>query len=34
MEAARTAGANLYLIKPVKPEILVQYVALLTGNAT
>jgi two-component system chemotaxis response regulator CheY len=31
MDAARAAGGNLYLIKPVKPEILVQYVALLTG---
>jgi two-component system, chemotaxis family, chemotaxis protein CheY len=31
MDAARAAGANLYLVKPVKPEILVQYAALLTG---
>lgn len=33
MEAARAAGANLYLVKPVKPELLVQYAALLTGAA-
>ena len=33
MEAARAAGANLYLVKPVKPETLVQYAALLTGGA-
>jgi two-component system, chemotaxis family, chemotaxis protein CheY len=31
MDAARVAGANLYLVKPVKPEVLVQYAALLTG---
>ena len=33
MEAARAAGANLYLVKPVKPETLIQYAALLTGGA-
>ena len=33
MDAARAAGANLYLVKPVKPEVLVQYIALLTGGA-
>ena len=33
MEAARAAGANLYLVKPIKPEILVQYAALLTGGS-
>jgi two-component system chemotaxis response regulator CheY len=33
MEAARAAGANLYLVKPIKPETLVQYAALLTGGA-
>ena len=33
IEAARAAGANLYLVKPVKPEILLQYAALLTGGA-
>lgn len=28
---ARAAGANHYLIKPLREEILVQYAALLTG---
>ena len=30
-EAARRAGANFYLTKPVKPEVLVQYAGLLCG---
>lgn len=29
--AARKAGANFYLVKPVKPEALVEYSALLCG---
>jgi two-component system chemotaxis response regulator CheY len=31
MEAARQAGANFYLVKPVSPEALVEYAALLCG---
>ena len=31
--AARAAGANFYLVKPVKPEVLVAYAALLCGVA-
>ena len=30
--AARAAGANFYLIKPVSPEILTSYVSLLCGK--
>lgn len=29
--AARAAGANLYIVKPLTPETLVQYASLLTG---
>jgi two-component system, chemotaxis family, chemotaxis protein CheY len=29
--AARIAGANYYLVKPVSPETLVEYVAMLCG---
>jgi two-component system chemotaxis response regulator CheY len=29
--AARIAGANYYLVKPVSPEILAEYVAMLCG---
>jgi len=32
-EAARAAGANYYLVKPVRPEVLTAYAALLTGRA-
>ena len=31
LAAARSAGANYYLVKPVAPEVLVQYVGLLSG---
>jgi two-component system chemotaxis response regulator CheY len=31
--AARTAGANFYLVKPVKPEVLVEFAGLLSGAA-
>ena len=31
--AARAAGANFYLVKPVSPEKLAQYAALLCGAA-
>ncbi|HZM48051.1 MAG TPA: response regulator [Burkholderiales bacterium] len=30
-EAARVAGANFYLVKPVSPEQLVAYAAMLSG---
>jgi two-component system chemotaxis response regulator CheY len=30
--AARKAGANYYLVKPVSPETLVQYVGMLSGG--
>ncbi len=30
--AARAAGANHYLVKPLREEMLVQYAALLTGR--
>lgn len=30
-EAARAAGANFYLVKPVAPELLVEHVALMCG---
>jgi two-component system chemotaxis response regulator CheY len=33
MAAARVAGANFYLVKPVAPESLVEHAALLTGVA-
>ena len=29
--AARAAGANLYVVKPLRPETLVQYVSLFCG---
>ena len=29
--AARTAGANFYLVKPVSPETLIEHAALLAG---
>ena len=29
--AARTAGANFYMVKPLRPETLVQYASLLCG---
>jgi len=29
--AARAAGANFYIVKPVRPETLVQYASLLCG---
>ena len=32
--AARTAGANFYLIKPVTQEVLVEYAGLLSGAGT
>ena len=32
MAAARTAGANYYLVKPVREEVLVQYAAVLSGR--
>ncbi len=31
MAAARAAGANFYLVKPVQPEILLRYVTMLCG---
>lgn len=31
VEAARAAGANFYLVKPLSAEMLVQYVSLLSG---
>jgi two-component system chemotaxis response regulator CheY len=31
-EAARRAGANFYLVKPVSPERLVEYADLLSGR--
>ena len=34
MEAAREAGANFYLVKPVKPEALVQWANLLCGGVS
>jgi two-component system chemotaxis response regulator CheY len=33
IEAARQAGANYYLVKPVSQESLTQYVAMLCGAA-
>jgi two-component system chemotaxis response regulator CheY len=32
-EAARAAGANFYLVKPIAQDVLVDYVALLCGPA-
>ena len=32
-EAARAAGANFYLVKPVDPQTLVEYAALMCGVA-
>jgi two-component system, chemotaxis family, chemotaxis protein CheY len=29
--AARAAGANFYLVKPLSPEMLAEYAALLCG---
>jgi two-component system chemotaxis response regulator CheY len=34
MEAARAAGANYYLVKPLTPATLLEHVALLCGAAT
>ncbi len=34
MDAARAAGANFYLVKPVKPEELVAYANLMCGRAS
>jgi two-component system chemotaxis response regulator CheY len=31
LAAARAAGANFYLVKPVKPETLIEYAGLLSG---
>jgi two-component system chemotaxis response regulator CheY len=31
--AARTAGANFFLVKPLREEALLEYVALLSGRA-
>lgn len=33
LAAARTAGANFYLVKPVSQEALVEHAALMTGGA-
>lgn len=33
LAAARTAGANFYLVKPVSPEALVEHAALMMGVA-
>jgi two-component system chemotaxis response regulator CheY len=30
-DAARAAGANFYLVKPISPEVLAQYAAMLCG---
>lgn len=32
-EAARAAGANYYLVKPVRPDVLVEHVMLMSGDA-
>ena len=32
-EEARAAGANFYLVKPVRPETLVEHVTLMCGGA-
>ncbi|WP_425067496.1 response regulator [Reyranella sp.] len=31
-EAARAAGANFYLVKPVRPDILIEHVTLMCGG--
>lgn len=31
-DAARAAGANFYLVKPVRPELLVEHVTLMCGG--
>jgi two-component system chemotaxis response regulator CheY len=31
MAAARKAGANYYLVKPVSPDSLVRYIGMLSG---
>lgn len=31
-EAARAAGANFYLVKPVRPDTLVEHVGLMCGS--
>jgi two-component system chemotaxis response regulator CheY len=33
-EAARVAGANFYLVKPVRPDAFARYVRMLTGPRT
>jgi len=33
IEAARAAGANFYLVKPVTPEALAEYASLMSGLA-
>ena len=33
-EAARAAGANFYLVKPVEPAVLAAYAALMCGTAS
>ncbi len=32
-DAARAAGANFYLVKPVRPGVLVEHVTLMCGGA-
>lgn len=32
VEAARAVGANFYLVKPVRPEVLVEHAALMCGG--
>ncbi|HLZ82172.1 MAG TPA: response regulator [Caulobacteraceae bacterium] len=32
-DAARSAGANFYMVKPVPQDVLIEYVALLCGPA-
>jgi two-component system, chemotaxis family, chemotaxis protein CheY len=34
LDAARSAGANFYLIKPVSQEMLTEYAALMCGRPT
>jgi two-component system chemotaxis response regulator CheY len=31
MAAARSAGANFYLVKPVRPDTLVEHVTIMCG---
>lgn len=33
LDAARSAGANFYLVKPVRPDTLVEHVTLMCGPA-